>query len=129
MKPFTTSILAGLAGAALVAGCVVTPVAGSYGYGYDRYDYDRPYYHDYGYYDSWPGYYGGPAVYGSFRFGNHDHHWGGGSWQHNSLTSQSDRSRPHAARSHNARGSSHNGTPGTRARAIRHAQRPESDRS
>jgi hypothetical protein len=131
MKPFTTSILAALAGAVLVAGCAVTPVAGPYGYGYDRYDYyNRPYYHDYGYYDTWPGYYyGGPAVYGSFRFGarDHDRHWDGGSWRHDSLTSQGDQSRSRALRSpRSSMGSSH---ASTRARVTRHVPRHDSDKS
>lgn len=128
MKSLTTSILAAVAGAVLVAGCAVTPVAGPYGYGYDRYDYNRPYY--YGYYDTWPGYYyGPPAVVGSFRFDgrDHDHHWGGSSWRHESLMPRSDQSRPRVSRS--SRSSAAQNHAGTHAAAVRHVQRHESDKS
>lgn len=125
MKPLMTSSLAALAGALLAAGCAVTPVGGPY-YGYG-YGYDRPYYYDYGgpvYYDTWPGYYYGPGVVGTFRFGDRDRHWGGSSWRHNSLTTgDQTRSRAfHATRNSTARTAS-------RARVNRHPTRGESDKS
>jgi hypothetical protein len=131
MKPLMTSSLAALAGAVLAAGCAVAPVQGPYAYGYDRYDYySRPYY--YGgpvYYDTWPGYYYGPGIVGTFRFDgrDRDRHWGGGSWRHNSLTTNSDQTRPRAFRS--SRSSTARNHAGDRVRDGRHVQRRESDKS
>ena len=125
MKPFLTSSLAALAGALMLTGCVVAPVEGPYPYGYDR-----PYYYDQGpvYYDYWPGYYyGPPAIVGRFRFDNGDRgrHWGGGSWRHNSLTPNSDQTRPRASRA--ARSATARGHVGARARTNRNMARRESD--
>lgn len=129
MKPLMTSSLAALAGALLAAGCAVAPVQGPYAYGYDRYDYyGRPYY--YGgpvYYDTWPGYYYEPGIVGTFRFGSRDRHWDGGSWRHNSLTTNSDQTRPRVF--HSSRASSRTNHAPSRARASRHVQRGESDKS
>lgn len=131
MKPLMTSSFAALAGALLAAGCAVAPVQGPYAYGYDGYDYyGRPYY--YGgpaYYDTWPGYYYGPGIVGTFRFDgrDRDRRWGGGSWRQNSLTTNSDQTRPRALRS--SRSSTTRNHAGNRARGSRHVQRRESDRS
>lgn len=131
MKPLITSSLATLAGALLAAGCAVAPVQGPYAYGYDRYDYyGRPYYDGAPvYYDTWPGYYYGPGIVGTFRFDSRDRdrRWGGGSWRRNSLTTNSDQTRPRALRS--SRSSTTRTHAGTRAPDSRHLQRRESDKS
>ena len=126
MKRLMTSSLAALAVALLAAGCAVTPVGGPYyGYGY----YDRPYVYGYGgpvYYDTPPGYYyGAPAVVGTFHYGSgsHDHHWGGSSWHHESLTGHSGRTHSHAFRA------AHSAPARAATHASRHPMRGESDKS
>ena len=134
MKPILTSSLAALAAGLILGGCAVAPVDGPYAYGYAR-----PYYYDNGpvYYDTWPGYYPGyyyygpPAVVGSFRFGERDHRWSGGSWRRNSLTLNSDAttSRTYRApRASTARSHTASSAP-TRARNIRALARRDSDKS
>jgi hypothetical protein len=127
MKPFLTSSVTALVGALLLAGCAVAPVDGPYAYGYDR-----PYYYDQGpvYYEPWPYYgyyYGPPAFVGRFRWGGGDRHWDGGSWRHNSLTLNGDRTWTRA--SHSVRAAVTRNHAATRARASRNTVRHESDRS
>lgn len=104
MKSILTTSLAALAGALMLAGCAVAPVGGPYAYGYDQpYYYYGPgpgYYGYYGYYD-YPYYYGygSPAVAGTFRFGDHDHHAShGGAWHHNAMTGSSVQTAPRVSR-------------------------------
>lgn len=114
MKSILTASLAALAGTLLLAGCAVAPVGGPYVYGYDSYGYGQPYYYYdygpgpgyygyYGYYDYGPHYYGyGPAIGGTFRFGDHDHHTVQGGAHHNVVTGSSAQTAPrvsHATRS------------------------------
>ena len=128
MKPLLTSSVAALVGGLLLAGCAVAPVDGPYAYGYSR-----PYYYDQGpvYYDVWPYYgyyyYGPPAVVGRFRWGGGDRHWDAGSWRRNSLTLNSDQTRPRATRS--ARAAAVRNHAATRSRANRNTVRRESDKS
>ncbi|HXU54486.1 MAG TPA: hypothetical protein VN744_03575 [Casimicrobiaceae bacterium] len=135
MKPIVTSSLVALAAGLILGGCAVAPVDGPYAYGYAR-----PYYYDSGpvYYDTWPGYYPGyyyygpPAVVGSFRFGDRDHRWSGGSWRRNSLTlnngDQTSSRTFRAARTSTPRSHTASRTP-SRARTNHVATHRDSDKS
>ncbi|HEY2862276.1 MAG TPA: hypothetical protein VGK37_01475 [Casimicrobiaceae bacterium] len=104
MKSILNASLAALAGTLMLAGCAVAPVGGPYAYGYQQpyyyYDSGPAYYGYYGYYDYGPHYYyGRPAIAGSFRFSDRDHHSSqGGAWRHNALTSSSVQTSPRVSR-------------------------------